>query len=231
VRSWISTLALVALAAGPASAITIDEFDDPDGGHLVNILGVDGGMTGDTASDTATLLAAVGGSREIGLLIEGTNGGIWTAQADVNTHSSSGVYQLSNTAAVDSVGTIIYDADGAGLNYDLGINTVLRLEGVLNDHITTYTFTLETFGGGGSVSCTQVTGSAFSGDVSCDFAGLFNGVAANNIDRISIRIDPSQKGGDVLIDRVTLVPEPTTALLFGLGTAGLAWFGSVRRRA
>jgi hypothetical protein len=130
---------------------------------------------------------------------------------------------------VDANGSVLYDANGAGLNFDLAGNTVLQLEGVLTDQATTFTFKLETFAGGGdSVTCSTSVGAGFSGNVSCDFAGLFNGVPANDIDAISFVIDPSVHGGDVLVDRLVAIPEPATGLMLALGVSGLAWIS--RRR-
>jgi hypothetical protein len=224
----LAAFAFALTVAVPAGAITIDAFDDPTGGHAAF---VQNGAAGASDDDTAIGLAATGGSRDLEVTIQtSANDAANSARAEVNGLTTTGVFELNSSAAVDTVATLTWDAQDAGLDLDLAGDTVLRLEGVLNDLATDFTFTLETFGGG-SVSCTTSTGAQFAGDVSCDFAGLFNGVAANNIDRITITIDPVGRGGDVQVDRLVTIPEPATALLLGLGSSGLAWLGSRRRSA
>jgi hypothetical protein len=224
-KRWSSVLALAAWLSAPAGAvpISLDEFSDPAGGQSAQILN---GVAGATASSLATGLAAIGGSRQVGVAVQSTSFSGSSALAEVNSLSSAGVFQLSTSVAVDAIGSITYDASGAGLDFDTGGLSVLRLEGVLNDLATTYTFTATTFGGGSS-SCQITTGPGFAGDVSCALSGAAD---LANLDRIDVSFDPGA-GGDLLVGRLVLVPEPATALLFGLGAAGLAWGGRARRRA
>jgi hypothetical protein len=225
-RLWTTLLACGLVAASPRAeaALVLDDFNGPAGGQATMI---QNGSVNDTATVTSLDPSVVGGVRQIVVVVESVLPGGSLVLAEANTPTTPGNFQLSNSVTLDSLATITYSESGAGLNLDLRGSTILQLEGVLNDLATSYVFTLETFGGG-TTTCTRSTPAGFMGTVSCDFAEIFDGVMTNNVDLISINVD-TPRGGDVLIDRFVLTPEPGAAVLLLLAAGPFASLARRRR--
>jgi hypothetical protein len=151
------------------------------------------------------------------------------AQAEINLATSPGNFQLTNSIRIDSVVTITYDAEDAGLNLDLSGETSFMLGGVENDLATSYTITVTQ--GANTSSLTLSPGEGFSGDLDFAFSS-FGGTVnfAEAIDSIELEID-GVRAADVIIDSLTAVPEPGTAAALLLGLSGLAWLGRRRPHA
>jgi hypothetical protein len=213
-KALIMCMVLWGIGGGTSWADTIDAFDSPVGGQSVTILN---GIAGSTASSLATGLPTLGGSRKISIEVESILPGGNQTEAAINTFTTPSNYQLTQSTTVNGFGLIIYDANSAGLNADLSGFAGLRLAGVVNDFLTPFSLTLETFGTGSS----STTNSILSGDLDFLFSSLVGTANLTDIDRITIKIDP-QMGGDVKIDNITtFVPIPATMLLFGSGLLGL----------
>jgi hypothetical protein len=213
-------------AAGAVQALPIiDEFDAPVGGQSLSLANP---TAGDSVSDSKTGLAGVaGGSRDLTLTVQDVFAGGSQVTAEINLATSPGNFQLLNSIRVDSLVTIGWDADGAGLNLDLSAFTSLALEGVENDLSTTYKLIVATSGGGSSELTLPAT-AGFTGSLDFAFASFVGTANLADVDSIVLEIDGA-RGADVIIDRLVAVPEPTTAAALGLGLAGLAWMGGRRR--
>lgn len=215
------------IGGGPAGALMIDNFDDPPSGQSVTILN---GIAGSAATSTALGLSTLGGSRKISVTVEFFDipGGNETS-LQVNTFTSPGNCQLTQTILVNSYGLITYNADNAGLNVDLSGFGGIELVGLVSDLTDAFTLTLETFGGGSS----SITKNVAGGNIPFLFSSLVGTANLNDIDSITIKIDPP-RGGDVKIDAIVtlepVVPAPATLLLFGSGLIGLAGYGRRRFR-
>jgi hypothetical protein len=222
IDALLMCLVLWGLGGGTVGAVTIDGFDSPASGQSVTILN---GIAGSAATSTAVGLPTLGGTRAINVTVQDALPGGNSSEAAVNTFVTSSTYQLSLSSTVDCSGIIKYDALNAGLNADLSSYAGLRLAGVVNDFLTPFSLTLETFGIGSS----STTNSILMGDLDFFFSSLVGTADLTDIDRISISIDPP-RGGDVKIDDVvTFVPVPPSIFLLGSGLLGLAGLSRFRK--
>jgi len=218
-------LAWPAATPGAATFSILDEFDGPAAGQTVSI--VDASL-GESAEDVASGTGAVGDTRQILLRVFETPGGSSLLQATVNGSGTPGTLDVSQSAGIRSRTTIVYDAGGAGLDLDLAGLVSFTVEGVSVDQDTLLSFTTHApaFGGGMVSSGRSVSLPAgFSGDVTVD--GSFFAGDLGQVFRVQLDVLFSTAGGDLEADRfVAIIPEPSTALLVGLGLVGL---GATRR--
>jgi hypothetical protein len=96
---------------------------------------------------------------------------------------------------------------------------------VVNDFLTPFSLTLETFGVGSS----STTNSILMGDLDFFFSSLVGTANLTDIDRISIGIDPPRGGNVKIDDIVTFVPVPPSIVLLGSGLLGLAGLRRFRK--
>jgi hypothetical protein len=225
---FASALGFGAALTSPASALTIlDDFDAPAGGQAVTL--TNPAVNVPQTNSVSGLAGVVGGSRDLTLEAQAVFAGGSQAQAEINLATSPGNFQLANSIRIDSVVTITYDANGAGLDTDLTAEPILRLVGVENDLATTYTITLTTNGGGTStLSIAQAAG--FTGDIDFDLASFTGTADFADIDSIALEVD-GVRAADVIIDQLVTIPEPGTAATLFLGLSGLAWLGRRRPQA
>jgi hypothetical protein len=216
-RIWFNVMLICLILLGAdggiagAFTLTIDDFASPDpSGQSATLFN---GLAGSAATSIAIQLPTLGDSREIAIEVESALFGGSTMGVEVNGFTTKGRYQLSLTSGVDGFGRIIYDANKAGLNVNLSNYGGIRLVGVVNDMLTPFTLTLETFGGGSSTA----TKSIILGDLDFLFSSLAGTANLMDIDRITLKIDPF-RGGDVSIEAImtiakTAVPLPGVLLL------------------
>jgi hypothetical protein len=215
--------ALLGSATALPAAVVIDQFLTPDSGHGVTIAN---GIVGTTQNLVQTGLDSVlGGSRGLFLQIQAIYDDANLATASVNGLTSADQFALANSPNVESSCTITWDANGAGLNTNLGMDDQFRLLNVYNEISIAYTITMQTFGGGISTHTVQ-TGTNFEGYLSFPFSGFTGDADLADIDRISLSFG-SGRSADVSIGSVVAIPEPTSAGLLTL--AGLALLARRRR--
>ena len=220
-----------------ASALSIDTFDTSQ-----NVLIAPGPPNPQTVDDASAAAEAVGGSREIVLT---RTGGFGLAGLDASL-SGAGLLSLSTGAAVVADALLVYDgsADGSvdpsGLGgvdlTDGGASSILQvvarsdLDAVIRVQIhsgsaTDYLFAEFNLTGAG-------TGAGAFQTLQIPLAALVaEGLGADvaNVGAVVVAIS-GQPSVDLQIDSIgTIVPEPTSLILMGLGTAGLAIAG--RRRS
>jgi hypothetical protein len=226
---------LLGLPSG-ASALDIDTFDTSQ-----TVLIPAGPPTPQTDSSATAAPEAIGGSREI--ILERT-GGFGIAMADVDV-STDGVFSLSTGAAVSAVSTIAWDG-GADDSIDYGgLGGIDVTEGGANDTLqvvvrsdldATITIQFHTDNANDFLSAQiDVTG-AGQGDgpfqtIEIPLASLVsNGAGADLTSIGAILAEATGPASvDLQIDRISLIPEPGTLVLMGLGVSGLTLLG--RRRA
>ncbi len=215
-------LFLTVLGGAPAQALLIDDFSTPAGGQAVAIIN---GSAGSAAFSTVAA-TVLGGWRQIGVEIESTAGSN-SIKASVFASDTPSNYQLEESIRVDGLGTILYDANAAGLNVNLSGFAGIRLVAAENDLTTVYSLTLETFSGGtSSISQTIAPG---AGDIDFWFSSLVGTVNLADIDRIIFTINP-ERAGDVYLERIeTFVPAPATLILLGSGLLGLTGWRRLRK--
>ena len=204
------------------AAFVVDHFASPLGGQAT---GITNGIVGSTSTSFLSGLPILGGSREIHLAINQIYDVGNQSDGSANSNTSPDYLSYSNDANVASTLRLTWDASGGGLNTSLVAETGLELLSTFNDSATSYTISLETFGGGISTQ-TVSTGALFSGDVSFLLGGFVGGANLNDIDRIILSIDGG-RASDVTIHALEAVPEPSSA---GLAVVGAAALGLLRRR-
>jgi hypothetical protein len=212
-RTFLGLAALLALASTAARAdFTVDDF-----GTSPQSTSVTGG-TGSTSSTTAAA-GVLGGSRTLNLNV--TANPFAQAATAIVTGDDPGYFILNSGTGVNSSGSIVYDAFGAGLggadlaqygsqfevdlvatdlNLTLGIRLTDTLGATQTVSFSNLSVGLVAFGFGGftGVDLTSLASVAlvFDAPVSADFALNFIGVTGG--------VPP-------------VVPEPASAGLMGLG--------------
>jgi len=237
--TMVAVVVSLVLAAG-ALADTIDDFTSPSAGWSME-LGVEGGTTTVVQTKVETGLAGVlGGSRS------------WTFTSAPHTYTwSTGTWTTSggNDAMVypdgpwdgrmgffisngDSMNgectlSVLYDADGAGLNLDFTQAGAIELD--LNSDHFGYTFptvislTLADSSGSQTVSKTYATYTASNVWSTESFAlTSFNLIDLSDIQSLNLTY-AKDAANDLAFDALratgTIIPEPATMALLALGGA------------
>jgi len=223
-RKLTAFAALLALAAIPARAdLVIDDFGTS--AQAASATGL-GSATSTTAADV------LGGFRTLNLTVD-ENPLNRTALASVDP--STGYFILETGAAVSASGSIVYDADGAGLGgLDLaGYGSQFTFDVVFGDPGLSLGITVvDTFGATATVSTTTV------GLGLINFAfGDFTGVDLSSVASLAV-IYTAPEGADFALNFVgvtgdvpPVVPEPASAALLCLGAVGSAAAFRRRRKA
>jgi hypothetical protein len=218
--SVLCALGLTALLSSTAGAITVvDDFSDADGTwpEILSSSGTSG------QSEGPGLSGVIGGTRVSTYTYESTIlPGDLTVEVD--TVTLGGLFTTEADATVDSVIDLFYDGDGAGAGYSLPTGFGIAIESIGSDALIPITITLDD--GVESASVVHSTnGDLFQSLIfkRPEFLADNPLIDLDDIFSININFDPGASGEFTiqLIENVSLIPEPSTLLLAGLGGLGL----------
>jgi hypothetical protein len=219
--------AALLLGAPAAHALTIDDFSTVDTAFIAP------GPFATTAQGGLPA-TAIGGFRETTLTrISGIGSLEFTDDGAVGSFgfapNVNGTTSLTYDGAADNV------LDTAGLGEDLTVDGLVLRIVLRSDIVGPLAITVYSGANASSISIPTPglgLGAAFT-TVDIPFAsfGIVSGTGADfaNVGAIVLTAASNNIGHDLQIDLIETVPEPTTALLLGLGLAATA--GVVRRRA
>lgn len=234
-------------AVASATTITIDSFSQVDPSNpnpsSINSNGVINNFTNPTAFSTTN---TIGGYRQV---IHSVTAGAdplsdTRSRATVFTTPGNSRLSLSNDDGVDSIISLIYDANGAGFNSGLGLDLT---NGGTNDRVQVVFLTSDALSST-KVILTDADGSAYSqslastaGPNTKNFlysnfstllsAGSTAGLDLNTITSITFEIDAAVSAdySIKLISTGSEIPEPSSAALALMGLGAVVM--GVRRRA
>jgi hypothetical protein len=207
-----------------AAPFTIDHFAQPNTGQAVSVTD-----TGSAFNTTTGLAGVVGGSRT--LQVDVTASAYGQSSSLIVTPAAPGALSLSNDSGQNGVGTITWDANGAGLGgvdlTDGGNLSHLQATILASDLDLGFRVDItETAATGGSTAFWSTNLGPGVSFVSQPLASFTNAGAVDftKVDKIVLTLSgpPAQ---DATLDLVEVAPEPATLGLLVLG--GLAL---VRRR-
>ena len=227
-RKFIALAAVLALATSARADFTIDDFLSSPQSAAVS------GSTGETSSTTAA--SVLGGSRTLNVNVT-QNDLFQSASASVVDAGGQGFFVFSAGALVSASGSIVYDADGAGLGGEnlAQYGTDFSVEVVWADlGLTLGIQAIDTDGNAHTVSFLDAADD--DGIINFSFADFAAaGVDLASLDSVAIVFD-APTGADFVLNFIGVtdntppaVPEPASAAMLGLGAFGL--LAVARRRA
>jgi len=216
---------LGSLTAMSASA-TLTVLDDfVTGGQGVFTFVPPGGVF----TDTTAAAGVPGGWRTIGMSAGGTGGLGLNSVMSVNT-GAGGFLSLSTSSDVDAVGTVTYDASGAGLGgYSLSGMTAFVVGGItVNDLGFGVKVRLTDTLAGVSTAFLNVPALTL-GDVSIPLASFLGSANLGSLSRIDVTLDPPSEGDLKIHNLSVVVPETGTTAV--AGAVSLLVLACSRRRS
>lgn len=228
------TSSALALAAGAASAVTVDSFDDAQARvtddvvdttlPLMTALTAGGSIVGGVTSST-TISSGLAGTvtRTIGALITDDPMGIGSNSAEVlNMPSLGGVYELTSFFGVGG-GVLSYSFD---VGQDFSANKLL-LEGIIASSAYNGLIWVSD---GSSGAHSNFTVAAGMSDKAISLQAFGGAVDLTDIRSITLAFESPMISSDLVLQEVSLapIPLPATGLLLIAGLGGVA---AMRRKA
>ncbi len=208
-----------------AAPFTIDHFTQPNTGQAVSVTGI-----GSAFNTTTGLAGVVGGSRT--LQVDVTASAYGQSSSLVVSPASPGALSLGNDSGQVGVGTVTWDANGAGLGgVDITNGSILPIFQatiLFSDLNLGFRVDItETAGAGGSTAFWSTNLGSGPSLVNQSLASFTNAGAVDftKVDKIVLTMS-GPLAQDATLDLVEVVPEPVTMSMLGLG--GLALL--LRRR-
>jgi hypothetical protein len=222
------------LATAAQADIIIDAFDVPAAGQGVGPLAWSGPTSGNNLATGLPTTSVIGGSRDIAMaLVPPPVPGSGSSSA--NATFTTGLLSIANSSQIDSMVTLSYNANGAGLAADLtdggqaagleiGVGFADRATGIVMD-VFAYS------GANYTGSVASVTGVPVSnGLIQAPFVSFSNAGLLSNVGSLQVvfRALSNNGGWDLDVDYIQ-VPE-TSTYAAGAALAGLAGWQVWRRR-
>jgi hypothetical protein len=214
--------AAILLFGTSASALTIDDFTASQVAQIV----VGGSSPQSSGAMSVTLGDGTTASRTLTVARTGMAPGMGSVSLDSNI-SDPGQLSFATGASVNGMGTVEYT--GFGSDLDISGDATLRLVAG-SDLGASVDVTLSDSMGGSAVASFSVPASS---PMPLDIPlSSLAGVDLSSINGISIAVSgPSSVDVEIGSIGTTVVPEPGSLMLLGLGSLGLAFVGRRRGRA
>jgi hypothetical protein len=234
-----TTLSVVALTALTAPAVTAATLID----DFTTFQRVRDTPTVDPTASNIVAPEAIGGWRSMNVSTSPQNApttdGATTLRAGPTTVRPDGILSFSNEDGHTGIGTIVYNANGAGLDDGVGLPGYDLTSGGIDDR---FFFALNSFdisGAANFVMTVEDTGGGLGTftellDVTFDpflrFSEVVGVVDFTKVSSLTFRIESTTDSFDGSISSISVVPLPASALLLLGGLGGFAGMSAAARR-